>query len=189
MPYVLLLGGARSGKSTLANEIAARSSEPVTFIATAEPRDGEMTDRIERHRGERPDSWTTIEETVDLLGAVTSAPGENLIVIDCLTLWVSNLVERAQRHEDVVAMADAVAKALAARDAAAVVISNEVGLGIVPDNKLARSYRDTLGSVNTVFAALAERTGLLVAGRVQELAAAADFMEGIQWRVRRPSSI
>lgn len=188
MPYVLLLGGARSGKSALANQIATRSREPVTFIATAEPRDGEMRERIERHRSERPDGWTTIEEPIDLLSAVTRAPAGNLVVIDCLTLWVANLLERGHNDEDVIAMAGGLARALGAREGRAVVISNEVGLGIVPDNQLARTFRDMLGSVNTAFAALAQRTGLLVAGRVQELAAAADFMEGIQWRAPRPSS-
>jgi adenosylcobinamide kinase/adenosylcobinamide-phosphate guanylyltransferase len=187
MPFVLLVGGARSGKSALANQIASRAREPVTFIATAEPRDGEMRERIERHRGERPQGWTTIEEPIDVLDAAMRVPAGNLIVVDCLTLWVANLIERGSGDEDILATAGALAKALAARAGPAVIISNEVGLGIVPDNQLARIFRDTLGSVNTVFAALAQRTGLLVAGRILELAAAADFMEGIQWRAPRPS--
>jgi adenosylcobinamide kinase/adenosylcobinamide-phosphate guanylyltransferase len=188
MPFVLLLGGARSGKSALATEIAKGWETPVTFIGTAEARDAEMTARIAHHRADRPPAWVTIEEPVRLLDAVLQVPVDHLILIDCLTLWVSNLMERREDREKILDAAREVASALGARSSGAVVISNEVGLGIVPDNELGRSYRDMLGSVNTAFAALASRTGLMVAGRVQELAPAADFMEGIQWRASLPSS-
>jgi adenosylcobinamide kinase/adenosylcobinamide-phosphate guanylyltransferase len=185
MPFVLLLGGARSGKSALAVEIAKGGDLPVTFIATAEGRDPEMAARIARHRADRPATWVTIEEPVGLLDAVLQVPAEHLILIDCLTLWVSNLIGRGEDPQRILVAARELANALGARSSGGVVISNEVGLGIVPDNELARGYRDTLGFVNTAFAALATRAGFMVAGRVHELKTAADFMEGLQWPVPR----
>jgi adenosyl cobinamide kinase/adenosyl cobinamide phosphate guanylyltransferase len=185
MPFVLLLGGARSGKSALAVEIAVRSGAGVTYVATAEARDEEMAARIARHRAERPAAWTTVEEPLALLEAVRSAPAGDQLVVDCLTLWVSNLVVRGVSGADVVAAAGEVAEALAGRAAGAVVVSNEVGLGIVPANHLARDFRDTLGSVNAVLAARAERAAFIVAGRVHELRPAAEFMKGITWAAGR----
>ena len=178
MGYVLLLGGARSGKSALAVRIAARWGGPVTFVATGEAGDDEMRDRIERHRAERPAAWRTVEEPVALLDAVNAAPPGDLLVVDCLTLWVSNLLLRGS-----IAGADEVAAALAGRSGPGVVVSNEVGMGIVPDHPLGRAYRDALGSANVAFAARAERAALLVAGRLLELGPAAGFMEGIEWPV------
>jgi adenosyl cobinamide kinase/adenosyl cobinamide phosphate guanylyltransferase len=186
MPFVLLLGGARSGKSALAVRIAAASCAPVTFIATAG--DGEMAARIARHRAGRPAAWTTVEEPAAVLDAVLSSPAGDFLVVDCLTLWVSTLAARGWGEEAVLAAAGDVARALARRAPGAVVVSNEVGLGIVPANRLARGFRDTLGSVNTAFAALADRTALMVAGRLHQLESAADFMEGIRWPAPRPSS-
>jgi adenosyl cobinamide kinase/adenosyl cobinamide phosphate guanylyltransferase len=179
MPMVLLLGGARSGKSALAQEIALRSGANVTLLATAEDADQEMAERIARHRAARPASWTTIEEPVALLRAVGAAPEDDLVVVDCLTLWVSNLMGREEDGRAIVAVAVDLAGELAARASGAVVVSNEVGLGIVPPNELARRFRDTLGSVNAAFAARAERTALMVAGRVHELTPAGDFVEGL----------
>jgi adenosyl cobinamide kinase/adenosyl cobinamide phosphate guanylyltransferase len=188
MPFVLLLGGARSGKSALAVRIAAASEDHVTFIATAQAGDDEMAERIGRHRAERPGGWTTVEEPLALLDAVLSAPADDFLVVDCLTLWVSGLVEWGEGEEAILAAAGEVARALAHRPPGAVVVSNEVGLGIVPTNRTARVFRDTLGSVNTAFAALADRSALMVAGRLHQLGPAADFMEGIRWPARRPSS-
>ncbi|HYM51370.1 MAG TPA: bifunctional adenosylcobinamide kinase/adenosylcobinamide-phosphate guanylyltransferase [Candidatus Limnocylindrales bacterium] len=184
MPHILLLGGARSGKSTLALEIAARSGAPVTMIATAEPLDPEMAERIAHHRAQRPSGWTTIEEPVALLEAVQAAPARSLLIIDCLTLWVSNLVGQGQHDPAIVAAAGRAATTLAARPGGAIVVSNEVGLGIIPVNPVARGYRDTLGRVNAAFAALADRTALVVAGRLHELTSATEFMEGITWHAR-----
>jgi adenosylcobinamide kinase / adenosylcobinamide-phosphate guanylyltransferase len=173
MPFLLLLGGARSGKSALALDLARRSGGPVTFVATAEAGDEEMAARIARHRAERPAGWTTVEEPLALLDAVVSAPAGDLVVVDCVTLWVTNLVTGGAPAGDVVAAAGAVAAALAERPGGAVVVSNEVGLGIVPDNALARGFRDTLGSVNAAFAGRARRAVLVVAGRLLELTPAA----------------
>jgi adenosyl cobinamide kinase/adenosyl cobinamide phosphate guanylyltransferase len=179
MPLILLLGGARSGKSALAQEIAVRSGARVTLLATAEDADQEMAERIARHRARRPPAWTTIEEPVALLQAVGAAPEGDLLVVDCLTLWVSNLMGREEEDRAIVAAATDLAGALAKRRSGAVVVSNEVGLGIVPANALARRFRDTLGSVNSAFAALADRTALMVAGRLHELTPASDFVEGL----------
>lgn len=177
MGYLLLLGGARSGKSALAVAIAGRWGGPVTFVATAEAGDEEMATRIARHRDERPAGWRTVEEPVAMLGAVEAAPPGDLLVVDCLTLWVSNLLARGAPD---VPAAD-VAAALAGRAGPAVVVSNEVGLGVVPGTPLGRAYRDALGTVNAAFAARAERAALLVAGRILDLAPTSAFLEELQW--------
>lgn len=167
MGFVLLLGGARSGKSDLARRMAVESGRRVHFIATATPGDEEMVERIARHRAERPEGWSTLEEPIELLQAVCSAPAGDFVVVDCVTLWVSNLLGAGRRGGDVRPLCEAVAKELSERRG--IVVSNEVGLGIVPANALAREFRDTLGTVNSVFAARAERAVLLVAGRTLEL--------------------
>jgi adenosylcobinamide kinase / adenosylcobinamide-phosphate guanylyltransferase len=181
--FLFLLGGARSGKSALAVRIATRWGGPVTFVATGEAGDDEMRDRIERHRAERPAAWRTIEEPAALLEAVSAAPPGDLLVVDCLTFWVANALLSGG-----VAEAAPVAAALAGRPGPGVVVSNEVGMGIVPDHPLGRAYRDALGSVNAAFAARADRAALLVAGRLLELTPAAGFLEGIEWPVWTPPS-
>jgi len=181
MPFLLLLGGARAGKSGLAQEIALRSGAGVTVIATAQPRDAEMEDRIARHQAVRPQGWTTVEEPLELLRAVGGAPEKGFLLVDCLTLWVSNLIEAGMPPAAILATAAEVATALCSRPGGGVVVGNEVGLGIVPANTLARVFRDTAGSVNAAFAALADRAGLVVAGRVHTLAPASRFTEGIGW--------
>ena len=162
MGFVLLLGGARSGKSDLAVRLASQSGSPVTFIATAAPGDREMADRIQRHRSDRPTGWKTVEAMLDLQGAIYATDGADYLAIDCLTLWVSNMLADGRAPEEISLAADRVAEELTRRRA--VVVSNEVGLGIVPDNELARRFRDALGSVNTRFAAYADRALFLVAG-------------------------
>lgn len=184
MAFILLLGGARAGKSALAMEIAAQSGGGVTVVATAQPLDGEMADRIGRHRAERPTAWTTIEEPIELAQAIGRAAEADVLIVDCLTLWVANLLERDRDEVAVEAAAVRVATALQARRGSAVVVSNEVGLGIVPLNPSARRYRDILGHVNAHFGAAAERTVLVVAGQVLDLSPAAKFVEGLQWHRR-----
>jgi adenosylcobinamide kinase / adenosylcobinamide-phosphate guanylyltransferase len=162
---VVYLGGARSGKSRLAVERATREGAPVVFVATGEPRDEEMTARIALHRQERPDDWQTVEEPVDLELALAGVPEGATAVIDCLSLWVANVFETRPTEE----LAVAAARAAAERLGLTVVVSNEVGLGIVPDNALARSYRDVLGRVNAVWAAAADEAYFVVAGRALAL--------------------
>lgn len=172
--FTLLVGGARSGKSTAAERLASRSGAAVVFVATATAGDGEMANRIAAHRRARPGGWRTIEEPVDVLDRIAGVEPEAFVVIDCLTLWVSNLWEAGTSDEDVLAFAAELAAALADRPGNAAVVSNEVGGGIVPDNALARRYRDLLGSVNTVFAGRSERSLLMVAGRAVALEALED---------------
>ena len=162
MPYTFLVGGARSGKSTLAVRLASALDGPVVVVATAEPRDDEMAERIRAHRAARPSEWDVVEAPLGLLGAIEGVREDAGVVLDCLTLWVSNAFEAG---EDVEGEAFKVASALATRSAPSVVVSNEVGLGIVPASELARRYRDALGRVNASFAAQAERSYLVVAGR------------------------
>ena len=166
MALTVLLGGARSGKSRLAVRLAESSGRPVTFIATAEPRDAEMTDRIARHRTERPDTWSTREEPLDLEGALGAVPGGTTVIVDCLTIWVSNLVEGGQSDREVLNRARAAARVARDRAGAVIAVSNEVGSGIVPMTALGRRFQDLLGEVNAAWVEAADRAGLMVAGRV-----------------------
>jgi adenosyl cobinamide kinase/adenosyl cobinamide phosphate guanylyltransferase len=167
MGFVLILGGARSGKSDLAGRLGRDSAGPVTFIATATGGDAEMEERIRRHRNLRPPLWSTVEEAVELQAAIQAVPEDSFVIVDCLTLWVSNLLGLGRSQDEIRGLAEAAARALAQRRGA--VVTNEVGLGIVPANELARTFRDVLGAVNAVFADCAERSVLMVAGRALEL--------------------
>jgi adenosylcobinamide kinase / adenosylcobinamide-phosphate guanylyltransferase len=170
MPLTFLLGGARSGKSELAVRLASEWEGPVVVVATAEARDdSEFAARIARHRLERPAGWRTVEEPLDLLGELGRAPDRAFVLVDCLTLWAANALEAGWSDEDVErAAVDAAARA-AGRPAPTVVVSNEVGMGVVPATPIGRSFRDLLGRVNAVFAARADRACLVVAGRALEL--------------------
>jgi adenosyl cobinamide kinase/adenosyl cobinamide phosphate guanylyltransferase len=167
MSYVFVTGGARSGKSAAAERRALSSAAAVTLIATAEAGDDEMAIRIARHRNARPDQWATIEEPVDLAGAIELVPSADFVVLDCLTLWVSNMLDRSD--DEIAGRADEVALLLAARVGDGVVVSNEVGDGIVPADPLTRRYRDLLGTINRSFADRASEAYLAVAGRVLRL--------------------
>lgn len=166
----VLLGGARSGKSALADELARRHDGPVVYVATSPhiPGDDDLAARIARHRAERPAHWSTIEAELDLAGALDRA-GEAFVVVDCLTVWIGNLLHHG--HDEAAALAasaDALA-ALGARSAPTVAVTNEVGLGVVPDHPLGRRYRDLLGRVNQQWVAAADRSLFLVAGRAIRL--------------------
>ncbi len=162
----LLIGGARSGKSSMAVELGRRHNGPVTVIATLVPDDDALVARVTRHRAERPD-WPTIEAPHDLVGALGRAEG--LAIVDCLTLWVSNLMLRGDDDEAIDNAAVLAADAAAQRGEPTVVISNEVGLGVHPETELGLRYRDVLGRVNQRFATRAETSLLLVAGRALAL--------------------
>ncbi|WP_420451029.1 bifunctional adenosylcobinamide kinase/adenosylcobinamide-phosphate guanylyltransferase [Ilumatobacter sp.] len=171
MSVVVLVGGARSGKSSLAVEIGRRhqaTGSAVTVVATAPAVDDDMAARIERHRAERPAGWATIEEPVDLVGALGRS-GDDVAIVDCLTLWVSNLMWRGDGDDDIEILARRAASAAGDRAAPTIVVTNEVGLGVHPDTDLGRRYRDLLGRVNATWAAVADTTLLLVAGRALEL--------------------
>jgi adenosyl cobinamide kinase/adenosyl cobinamide phosphate guanylyltransferase len=164
MTLVLLLGGARSGKSSLAVELARRDGGDVVFVATGEASDDEMAARIDRHRDERPAAWRTVEEPCDLEAALTAVGPSAAVIVDCLSLWVSNLLETVD-EEELVARAERDSSAWGARSGLTVVVTNEVGLGLVPMHPVGRAYRDALGRVNAVWAAAADEAYLVVAGR------------------------
>jgi adenosyl cobinamide kinase/adenosyl cobinamide phosphate guanylyltransferase len=168
MPLVLLIGGARSGKSGLAVRLAQEQTTPVVFVATGEAGDAEMRARIDQHRRERPPSWQTVEEPLRLRETLETIDVRSCVVVDCLTLWTANALDRLGAVETET-QARAAAATAAARAGLTIAISNEVGLGLVPDNPLGRSYRDLLGRVNTLWADAAERAYFLVAGRALPL--------------------
>lgn len=168
-----LVGGARSGKSTLAVQLGERhasagSTGSVVFVATTEPFDDDLRARVAAHRRERPD-WPTIEAPIELAGAVASAPADAMVIVDCLTVWLGNLVHHVPETAARTAAIDAFLEALRARTGPTVVVSNEVGLGLHPDTRLGREYRDDLGRLNQRVAALADRSLFLVAGRALPL--------------------
>jgi len=177
---ILVLGGARSGKSAFAERLAANSRRSVAFIATATAGDDEMRIRIARHRASRPRDWHTVEEPLDLAGAVRHAGAlADVMLLDCITLWLANWLSRQDETNSTEPPAssslfdmDAVQEIQSLIDALAslgpsktlIVVTNEVGLGIVPDYALGRTYRDTLGLVNQRLAEAAGRVYLLIAG-------------------------
>lgn len=163
MTITLVLGGARSGKTAYAERAAAAAagaSAPV-MIATAEAFDDEMRERIARHRADRGAAWRTLEAPLDLPAALAALAGGDVAVVDCLTLWLSNVL-LAER--DPAAAAEALLAAVARCPARLWLVSNEVGFGIVPDNALARRFRDEAGRLHQAIAAVADEVVLVVAG-------------------------
>lgn len=165
MTLTLVLGGARSGKSGYAQRQAEQAAEaagrPPVFIATAEAFDDEMRDRIARHQAERGQGWRQVEAPLDLAEAVRALSAEDVAVVDCLTLWLSN---QMLGEHDLAAAFDDLAQALAACSATLWVVSNEVGWSLVPDNPLGRRFRDEAGRLNQRIAAVADAACLIVAG-------------------------
>jgi len=171
----LITGGARSGKSSFAGRLASLWSDDVVFIATCQPLDEEMRRRVELHRRQRPAGWTTVEEEFDLprvLRQVGRTEGR-VVILDCLTLWLSNLFSVHQQADPAGCEAEvlervgefiAAAEEVRGRGVRLIVVTNEVGSGIVPVNALARSFRDALGRANQMVAATADQVYLLVSG-------------------------
>lgn len=159
MTTTLILGGARSGKTNYALRAAEATGRSLMMIATAEALDGEMEDRIARHRAERGPAWRTLEAPLDLADALAQVGPDNTAVVDCLTLWLSNLMHA---DRDIDAETETLIAALAGRDA--LLVSNEVGLGIVPDNALGRRFRDAAGRLNQQVAEAADKVVFIVAG-------------------------
>jgi adenosylcobinamide kinase/adenosylcobinamide-phosphate guanylyltransferase len=158
----LVLGGARSGKSALAEAMARETGLSRVYLATAQAFDHEMSERIARHRADRGDGWRTVEAPLDLVAALDAADShKNVILIDCLTLWLSNVLLAGRDVE--AACADLAAR-LSALRAPVVCVSNEVGLGIVPDNALARRFRDAQGRLNQQVAQRADAVAFVAAG-------------------------
>ncbi|ADH89871.1 Adenosylcobinamide-phosphate guanylyltransferase [Ancylobacter novellus DSM 506] len=161
MALTLVLGGARSGKSRHAEELVEHLPGPWSYIATAEAYDEEMGERIALHRSRRGMSWQTLDAPHELAGALKGLPAGRPVLVDCLTLWLTN---RMLAEADVEAESAVLAEALAARDGETIVVSNEVGLSIVPENALARRFRDAQGRLNQMVAARAGTVIFMVAG-------------------------
>ena len=162
----LVLGGVRSGKSRYAQDLAAQSKR-VAFVATAERRDDEeMRAKIERHRADRPAEWTTIEEPLNLAGAVLSAGQDHdVVLIDCITLFAANLLEGCSDDSTrLIGYVDVLCAALQSPPCSVVLVSNEVGSGVVPAYELGRRYRDLVGEINQRVATVADTVVLMIAG-------------------------
>lgn len=158
----LILGGARSGKSALAEWRARESGLDVTYVATATAGDDEMAERIRHHRERRPAYWVTVEAPTELAHALEREAGpDRLLLVDCLTLWLGNLLDDG---DALAAERDALLAALPRLPGRMVLVSNEVGLGIVPDNALARRFRDEAGRLNQAVAAACDRVTFVAAG-------------------------
>jgi adenosylcobinamide kinase / adenosylcobinamide-phosphate guanylyltransferase len=156
----LILGGARSGKSRHGESLIAALPPPWTYVATAQAWDEEMRVRIVEHRARRDARWQTVEAPLDLPGALEAA-GDQPVLVDCLTLWLTNLMLGEQ---DTVAATESLLAALAARRATTVLVANEVGLGIVPEHRLGRDFRDQAGLLHQRIAARADQVLFMVAG-------------------------
>jgi adenosylcobinamide kinase / adenosylcobinamide-phosphate guanylyltransferase len=162
----LVLGGVRSGKSRYAQQLAERA-ESVLFVATAEVRDdAEMRAKIERHKSERPSHWKTIEEPIELACVISeTASDTQIILIDCLTLFATNMLERFGEHITASHPAiDSLCLALGSTTRSVVLVSNEVGSGVVPEHPLGRHFRDLLGEINQRVASVADNVIYMVAG-------------------------
>lgn len=176
MSLTFLVGGARSGKSSLAVRLGTEHDGPVTFVATSPRIDGDhdLDHRIERHRADRP-GWPTVEEQHDLDDALATIGPDSLVIVDCLSLWVSNLMFRGDDADAIVQAARSFARNAAQRAAPTVVVSNETGMGVHPETIEGREYRDILGMANQAVASEASRALLMVAGRAIELREPSDF--------------
>jgi adenosylcobinamide kinase / adenosylcobinamide-phosphate guanylyltransferase len=157
----LVLGGARSGKSRYAESLVTATAAPWVYVATAQAQDAEMAQRIAHHRKRRGHGWHTIEEPHDLEDAIGAAPAGAAVLVDCLTLWLTN---RMLAEADIEAEIGRLEVGLSRRSSLTVLVSNEVGSGIVPDNALARRFADLQGRLNQRLAARADRVVLVVAG-------------------------
>lgn len=157
-----ILGGARSGKSRHAEHLAQASGLELVYLATGWAGDDEMAARIDRHRQERSQDWTTLEERTDIAGVIARQSRQGrLILIDCLTLWLSNLFAE---ERDIEAHSAALRQALTAAAGRLIIVSNEIGLGIVPDTPLARLFQDHQGRLNQAVAAIADEVIFIAAG-------------------------
>jgi adenosylcobinamide kinase/adenosylcobinamide-phosphate guanylyltransferase len=171
LKITLITGGARSGKSRLAQELARKSGSPVLFVATAEAGDEEMKQRIEKHRRVRPSNWATLEVTTHVGSQITRHIGKaRIVIIDCITLLVNNIFQQFDKHTNasklekaVVAEIKELIDSIDRSDARFIIVTNEVGLGIIPADRISRLYRDLLGKANQMLAEHADEVYLMVA--------------------------
>ena len=159
---IFVLGGASSGKSIYAEELVLRLPGAPIYLATAQAFDDEMADKVEAHRRRRGDDWTTVEEPHDLPEAISEhGVTDTVLLVDCLTLWLFNLVS-AER--DITDQTEALIKAISGVEGRIVLVSNEIGLGLVPDNVVGRQFRNLHGTLNQAVAATADRVVFIAAG-------------------------
>lgn len=162
MNSLLVLGGARSGKSRFAQTQAEALPGELVYLATAQAFDDEMRERIARHRADRGARWSTVEAPLELAEAITACSSpDKVVLVDCLTLWASNLMLAEQDTE---AATEVLVRALSAARGPVILVANEVGLGIVPDNALARRFRDVAGEINQAVAGSADSVIFVAAG-------------------------
>jgi len=163
---IFITGGVRSGKSFFAEKLALKAGKDRVYVATMQALDGEMKQRIARHKINREDkNWRTVEEPLALLNVLKREnKKKRVILIDCLTLWITNMMLKAYSEKEILSAAEALAGFAGRAEAQVIVVSNEVGMGIVPDNVLGRNFRDTQGRVNQIFAAQAKKVYFMVAG-------------------------
>lgn len=159
---ILITGGARSGKSVFAERITLTLGDPAIYIATAEALDAEMADRIARHRARRGTQWQTVAEPIDLARALKDSDGGPPRLVDCVTLWVSNLMHA---QHDPIAAAEEICALLPSLTSPVILVTNEVGSGIVPDNALARAFRDAAGLCNQHLGRACDEVWLVVSGQ------------------------
>jgi len=173
---ILITGGARSGKSHFAQELALKSGKPVLFVATAVAGDEEMQQRIEEHRRVRPAAWSTLEVTTHVGNEISQkVGGAKVVIVDCITLLVSNIfgqytdqtgerIDASLVEKEVTAEISSLLECVKRIDASSIMVTNEVGMGLVPANRMGRLYRDLLGKANQLLAKQAEEVYLMVAG-------------------------
>jgi len=176
--FVLVLGGSRSGKSEYAEEIAGRSGKRIIYIATAAVHDDEMAERVKIHQKRRPQNWVTVEEEKDVLDVLSQGGEGDTFLLDCATLWLTNLLLEQQNSEMLIAPSDKETQILAQvarlsetvdNGADLIVVSSEVGLGLIPEHPLGRVFRDLAGKANQLLASRADSVYLLVAGIPMEI--------------------
>ena len=164
---VLILGGVRSGKSSYAQQLAGKVGKRVLFLATAEAGDDEMKSRIARHKSSRPASWITIEEQIHIAETIRKNQAHaDAVIIDCVTVWLSNMLMHNERlsEKELITSVDRLIHAYEHGEASYMIVSGEVGMGVVPEHPLGRIFRDYLGLVNQRLAGVADRVVLMVAG-------------------------
>jgi adenosylcobinamide kinase / adenosylcobinamide-phosphate guanylyltransferase len=169
---ILLTGGARSGKSKMAQELATKAGGQVLFVATAEAGDDEMRQRIEMHRKSRPKDWKTLETVIHIGNEITkNISGVKIVIVDCITLLISNILQQYDENTDAVlleksvtAEIDELLNCISRSRADFIIVTNEVGMGIVPGDKVSRLYRDLLGKANQMLAENVDEVYLMVAG-------------------------
>lgn len=162
---IFITGGARSGKSRLAEELAGRLGGPLGYIATGEAKDAEMRERIARHRQRRGPAWQTVEEPLELADVVIEHDNQfNGMLVDCVTLWLANLLGKYTDPQRVLAEVASFIALFAALKTPLFLVSNEVGMGIVPENALARTFRDLAGEANELLAKAADEVYVMFSG-------------------------